>query len=252
MRQTVRRVANDLRDKRYIDLYSVAIVSIALAVLSLATDVVPYGVRWAVLFAALGILVLRMTIPSATSSSIESLLADRFAFEGIDISARLQEAKEVWVFAPSAVNLLTAHNCESLRKGPLSRSDGAVRIVVLDAKRRDAVELATRQLDYSLDFPIQDFATSLQGTIRLLQAMAAWKVVGNFAYGFLDYNPGFSLVAVDPSSRQGFIIVEFHGFHNEATSSRMHIRITRSLSERWYAYWADQYSRIWEQASVGT
>ena len=125
-----------------------------------------------------------------------------------------------------------------------------MRVVVLDPSRETAVQLATRQLDDALDYPIQDFAACLQTTTSLLRSMAAWQVSGSFEYRFLDYNPGFSLVAIDPSSRTGRIIVEFHGFHNESTSSRMHIEITRNQSDHWYGYWTDQFNRIWEATSL--
>jgi hypothetical protein len=82
--------------------------------------------------------------------------------------------------------------------------------------------------------------------------MHAWKARGSFDYKLLNYNPGFSLVAVDPSSRNGQVIVEFHGFHNEATSSRMHIELTRQQSERWYTYWTEQFQRIWDAAAPPT
>jgi hypothetical protein len=36
---------------------------------------------------------------------------------------------------------------------------------------------------------------------------------------------GFSLISIDPATRKGHVIVEFHGFHNEATSSHMHIEV---------------------------
>ncbi len=79
--------------------------------------------------------------------------------------------------------------------------------------------------------------------------MAAWHVNGSFEYRLLDYNPGFSLVAIDPSARDGRLIVEFHGFHNEATSSRMHMELARQQSDHWYAYWSEQFNRIWEAAA---
>jgi hypothetical protein len=44
-------------------------------------------------------------------------------------------------------------------------------------------------------------------------------------------------------------VVEFHGFHNEATPSRMHIEISRQQSERWYAYWMEQFNQIWSAAA---
>jgi hypothetical protein len=80
--------------------------------------------------------------------------------------------------------------------------------------------------------------------------MSTWNTSGSFGYKVLDYNPGFSLVAIDPTARNGHIIVEFHGFHNEATSTRMHIELSRQQSEKWYAYWTDQFEGIWDAASA--
>src|SRR6266511_3987906 len=55
-------------------------------------------------------------------------------------------------------------------------------------------------------------------------------------------------VTLPDSAKHGTIIVEFHAFHNEATSSRMHLEITRQGSERWYSYWSDQFDHIWRAA----
>ena len=121
--------------------------------------------------------------------------------------------------------------------------------MVLAPSRDAAIALATRQLDDSLDFPTQKFRASLEATIGKLEAMTGWTVPGSFQYRLLAYNPGFSLVAIDPSTRSGRLIVEFHAFHNEATSSRMHVEITRKQSDRWYAYWGDQFERIWAAAT---
>jgi hypothetical protein len=244
-----RRVGRDLRDRRFIDVYSVAIVAFVLAIVSL----IGYGssqLRWSVVLAALGLLVLRITIPeTAPDASLDDLLRDRFAFDAVPLADRLRDAREVWIFAPSGVNLLTAHHCELLRGGPLSRSGGVVRVVVLDPSRDAAIDLATRQLDDSLDYPTQKFRASLEATIGKLEAITSWLVPGSFQYRLLGYNPGFSLVAIDPSTRGGRLIVEFHGFHNEATSSRMHVEITRKQSDRWYTYWTDQFERIWSAAA---
>jgi hypothetical protein len=248
MRTGWRRVAHDLKNRRFVDAYSAALVGFVLAVLSLIGDIVPDQVRWAVLLAGVGFLALRVTVPEAGIRSADDILQDRFAFDEKSLPERLKNAKEIWIFAPTAVNLLSAHNCDLLRTGILSRPGGVVRVVVLDPAQEAAVKIATRQLDDSIDFPVQEFSSSLQTTLQLLRAVASWNLTGTFEYRLLDYNPGFSLVAVDPGSRNGHIIVEFHGFHNEATSSRMHVEIARNQSEQWYEYWTEQFTRIWHAA----
>ena len=242
----LRRIGDDLKERRHLDAYSIACVTFVLAVLSLVPSIVPDELRWAALLAGVGILVWRVTIPERAPGTIDDLLNNRLTFDRLPLSERLKDAKEVCIFAPSAVNILSAHNCDLLRTGVLNKPDGIVRVVVLDLKNESTVQLATRQLDDSLDYPMQDFRASLQAAMRQLDIMASWHLKGNFGYRILDYNPGFSLVSIDPTSRNGHVIVEFHGFHNEATSSRMHIEISRQQSEHWYMYWTDQFSRIWD------
>jgi hypothetical protein len=212
-----RRISRDLKNRRHVDAYSIAFVTFLLAVLSLVSDVVPDQLRWAVLLAGVGILVWRITIPEPRADSLDTLLNDRFAFDEKPLSERLKNAAEVCIFAPTAVNILSAHNYELLRTGVLNKPDGIVRVVVLDVANESAVQLATRQLDDSLDYPVQDFRASLQATMRQLRIMASWHLRGSFDYRRLDYNPGFSLVSIDPATSDGHVIVEFHGFHNEAT-----------------------------------
>lgn len=251
-RSAWQRIAKDLRNREYIDVYSVAFVAFGLAIVSLVPNLVPEQLKWAAVLGGVGLLVLRITVPDSPTGNVDELLNDRFAFDKTPFSERIEGTSEVWIFAPTGVNLLSAHNCELIRNKVLSKPDGALRVVILNPSDEWAVQLAVRQLDDSLDYPIQDFRDSLTTTERQLRAMSTWNARGSFDYKLLDYNPGFSLVAINPTSRNGHVIVEFHGFHNEATSSRMHIELSRRQSERWYTYWTEQFQRIWESASLPT
>jgi hypothetical protein len=246
----VRRIGRDLRHLHNIDAYAVALIVFVFAVLSVAGDILPANARWAVLLVGVGVLVFRVTLPDRYEGSADDVLKDRSAFEDKPLPARLREASELWVFAPSAINLLAPQNCDTIRTTLLANPDGVVRVVILDPSAKEAVQLATRQLDDSLDYPSQLFRSSLEATLRQLQRMAGWQKRGSFEYRLADYNPGFSLVAIDPASRHGVVIVEFHGFHNQVTNGRMHIELTRAVSEQWYAYWLDQFDRIWRAAQA--
>lgn len=243
-----RRIGRDIKRRRHLDAYVVATMAFVLAAMTVVGDAAPEQLRWAILLAGVGLLVYRITLPESNAGAADDLLNDRTAFDDNPLPGRLHAAREVWVFGPSAANILSANHCQMLRQGPLSRPDGKVRIVVLDPAEETAVQLATRQLDDSLDYPIQNFRTCLDTTIGHLQTMATWPISGSLQYGLLGYNPGFSMVALDPSTRRGCVIVEFHAFHNESTSSRMHLELTRSRSERWYSYWIEQFDRIWQDS----
>jgi hypothetical protein len=252
MRSASRRIIHDLTHRRHLDAYAVVALACVFAVLSMIGDILPEGPRWAVALAGIGLLVYRMTLPDQTAGSADALLLDRSSFEEVSFTARLRTAHEVWIFAPSAVNLLAPHHCDALRQTILTRPNGVVRVVVLDPAEEPAVQLAIRHLDDTLDEPLQLFRSSLAATIAQLRRMARWNVNGTFEYRLLSFNPGFSLVAIDPGSRDGVVIVEFHGFHNEVTTSRMHLELDRDDSRHWYTYWLDQFDHIWRTAGPPT
>src|SRR5260370_5534500 len=238
-----RRIFLHLKQRRHVDVYVVASAAIVFAVLSLFGDVLPDNVRWAVLLAGVSLLVFRMTLTESPRVA-DDLLNDRTTFDDRPLSRWVSQTSEIWIFAPSAANLLSARHCELLRDSVLSRRDGVVRVVVLDPREDAAVRIATRQLDDSLDYPLQEFGACLTTTLGVLRKMKSWSVSGTFEYRLLDYNPRFSLVVIHPGKRKGRVIVEFHGFHNQMTSARMHIQLTPHLSEYWYAYWTYPFRPI--------
>jgi hypothetical protein len=249
MAELLRRIGRDLRRLRNIDAYAVALLAFVFAILSVTGDILPVNDRWTVLLVGVSVLVFRVTLPERSDGSADDVLKDRSAFDDKPFPAQLREAREVWVFAPSAINLLAPQNCDTIRATVLANPAGVARVVVLDPAAETAVAFATRQLDDPLDYPsAQLFRSSLEATVRQLRRMAGWQVPGSFEYRLGDYNPGFSLVAIDPSERHGVVIVEFHGFHNQATTSRMHIQLSRASSDQWFSYWLGQFDRIWQAA----
>jgi hypothetical protein len=244
----LRQFLADIRHRRNIDLYATALVALVFVILLLVGADLSDDLRWSVVFAALAVLVLRNA--SATiRPALDEVLLDRTAYAKDPISSHLAEAGEVWIFAPTGVNFLTAERCEILRKGPLARRDGVVRIVVLDNTDDLPQTGVVHQLDQLLDFPVQQVADALREIHGRLRAMAGWQVSGRFECGTLSFSPGFSIVAVDPSKASGFVIVEFHGFRNETIAARMHIRLDRRDEIRWYRYWLEQFDAIWRASA---
>src|SRR5262245_21682580 len=176
MREVLRRIGHDLRHLRHVDAYAVALIVFVFAVLSVIGDILPVNARWTVLLVGVGVLVFRLTLPEHYEGSADDVLKDRSAFEDKPLSARLRGATEVWIFAPSAINLLAPQNVDTIRTTVLAKPDGVARVVVLDPAEETAVQFATRQLDDSLDSPSsQLFRSSLEATIGQLQRMAGWQ-----------------------------------------------------------------------------
>jgi hypothetical protein len=245
MRGVARRVAADIGALRHLDAYVVSALALVFAVVTVVNDVISEDLRWAVALAGLGVLVYRTTAPKP-DITVDRLLQDRQGFESTPIAQQLRTAREVWLFAPSGINFLSEENSAALREGVLGRSDGSLRVIVLDPENEAAMSLAIRQLDNALTYPLQEFSACHQQVIQRLQKIAGeWPKAGTFEYRYLEYNPGFSLVAIDPTGNDGRVIVELHGFHNEATTSRMHFELSASDSRRWFLYWTGQFEKMW-------
>ncbi|WP_035858223.1 hypothetical protein [Cryptosporangium arvum] len=243
-----RRVSADIAALRHLDAYVVSALALVFAVVTVLSDAISVDLRWAVALAGLGVLVYRTTAPKP-DVTIDQLLQDRQGFEAAPAAARLRKAREVWLFAPTGINFLSEENLAALRAGPMSRPDGSLRVMVLDPANEAAMTLAVRQLDDSITYPLQEFGACHRQVVQRLEAIAnTWPKTGTFEYRYLDYNPGFSLVAIDPTGKQGRVIVEFHGFRNEATSSRMHFELGTSDSRRWFLYWTNQFEQMWAAA----
>jgi hypothetical protein len=243
----LRRIAGDIRNRRHIDVYIVTTMSVALAVLSLVSDLVGEEIRSAVVLAALGLLTYQIALPER-SHDLDAVLHSRASFDDTTFNSRLTNASEVWIYGPSAINLLSVDTADYMRKTVLARRDGAVRVMVLDPSDREVVALAARQLDDSTVYPTVDLERALDMTVDKLEMMDTWSVSGDFQYRYLPFNAGFSMVAIDPHLRHGLLIVEFQAFHNESTASRMHLELTRQSSERWYVYWRNQFEHLWNAA----
>ncbi|GAA1938086.1 hypothetical protein [Amycolatopsis minnesotensis] len=251
MRKRVVEALRNLRTRRYVEAYAIAVVAAVLAALSLVNDVVSDNVRWAAVLAGVGVLVYRVTLPEDTIKvAADDWLFDRSRFHSVSFASRLMKAKQVWVLAPSAANVLSASNSEAIRRTVLRHNDGRLRVIVLNPDEAGAVVLAGRQLDDSVEFPAEEFEPALRSTIRRLAALAAWDTSGTVEWRLASYNPGFSLVGIDVPTQAGVIIVEFHGCHNVSTENRMHIEITRKTGGRWYAYWQRQFEEFWKQANA--
>ncbi|QNP66359.1 hypothetical protein [Streptomyces genisteinicus] len=252
MRRSMHRIGRDVRERRHLDAYVVALTACGIAIVSAVADVVPQQIQWSAMLAGIGLLVFRITLPTATDASPEELLQDRRAFDTMPLSERLRDARTVWIFAPSGVGLLSPATCQLLRTTVLSRPDGVVRVIVMDPHETAGMAVASRQLDDSTDFPLERLPESLARVTAQLRLMSAWTTDGTFEFRRLGFNPGFSMLAIDAGTPSGTVIVEMHGFHNESIDSRPHMELKRTANDRWYRYWADQFLRMWEAADPAT
>ncbi|MEO3788434.1 hypothetical protein ABGB12_34325 [Actinocorallia sp. B10E7] len=233
-----RRIRWDLPRRRDLEARMVTGVALLFAVLSLFGDLVSTDMQLAVCTVGIGLLVHRLT-----PREPEPRLCAREELLRADVYERLRSAREVWMFAPSGQNFLSAVNRATLREHVLARERGVLRAVVLDPELPATVETAARHL--SGDHPTMPFPEALCWAYAELSELCAGGTMGRGEVRLLGFNPGFSIVAIDPSSRKGMLIVEFHGFHNPSSAARMHLRLT-SADGDWYRYWLGQFEQLWE------
>ncbi len=246
IKRTIQRILSDIRARRNIEAYVVTVIAIAFAVLTVAGDLVPDSLKMAAILAALGLLVFDLTVPEQAALSLDEILNDRSHFR--PLPERIKGARKLWIYGPSAVNILNQENTLAIKDSILSHADGEFRVIIQDPDAKGAMDILVQQLDNSLDFQLQELPAAIQITLSILRKLAGWKVSGTFEHRLLAFNPGFSMVVIDPDKNSGVAIVEFYGFYHEHTASRMNIEITRSQSERWFTYWVSQFDRMWEAA----
>ncbi|MBW4702423.1 hypothetical protein [Micromonospora sp. RL09-050-HVF-A] len=247
MKRRLLQFAEDVRSGRYLDLYVTTAVSMFFAAWLLIGADLDDDIRWSILLAAIGIIMLR-SIASTRPQLQARVLLDRSAYEERPIGRVFESAREVSIFAPIGSNLLTVERCESLKNGPLSRRGGVVRVILLAPLKSD--DKRAMQLDGLLERSIQSAHTALAETYDRLRRMSEWDMEGKLLVKMISFNPGFSLVAIDPTASEGFINVEFHGYRSDSLSSRMHVRLD-SNDQKWFRYWLRQFEAMWSDASDG-
>jgi hypothetical protein len=237
-RRALRRLAEDLREVRNIEAYAISTLAAALTIFTVVGSPSPQLFD-AVALACLAFLVFSTTRQQAASQAgggLAGVLRDRDSYATFE--QLLDGATELWMYAPSGVNVLRRHG------GDIKRwlaAGGRARFVVHDPGA-GAIDTLATQLDEDNDFG-KDLTASLDSLDKLAGS-------GGLDYRLLSLNPGFSLVVVNPRQRGGRLIVEFHGFQDESISDRMHVEIRRSESTHWFDYWARRFEAIWAAARV--
>ncbi len=245
---TIKRFFADILAGYHIEAYVVALFSFGFAILTLFGDGIDEQYKMAALLAGMGLLVYNITVPSADEGPgcLDDYLNDRADFQ--PLPERLKNARTLWIYGPSAINILNDGNLRAIQDNVLAHKDGDLRVMIQNPEEDKEVARLVKQLDENVQFQRQDLRKAIQDSLEILGFMSGWPVAGRFEYRLLDFNPGFSLVVIDPFKPTGVAIVEFYGYTHRHTGSRMHIEISRAESEKWYTYWVSQYDEMWEAA----
>ncbi|MET7467559.1 hypothetical protein ABZS35_02320 [Micromonospora sp. NPDC005599] len=233
LRRLAKNALRDLQDGKHREAYSLLLIGGLLAALGLL-GVASEKILLSSLLIASTYLVFQAKIAVPTAN-INDCLMDRSEYS--QLSSVLAEAEQLWVYGPTAVNVVI--NSADIRRHILAKG-GEVRVVVQDPDSPSVGDTMT-QLDDNLDFKM-----TLANTLAVLTKMQAW---GDLTYRVLPFNPGFSMLVINGRRRDGYLVVEFHGFADDNIADRMHVTIPRADSPRWFDYWSQRFEEIWKAAN---
>lgn len=232
----MRRIAGDIATGKNIESYAVVLVTFAIAVISLIEDALPLDAQLAVILAGIGLLVFKSTSQDKQADiDLDAVLMDRQSYGAL--REFIQGGREMWVYGPSAVNVLV--NSPDLEREILDQG-GKLRVVLQDPQQQASMEMLHQQLDHMSYLLGADIERSLS-VLKDLQNNRT-----NVSYRLAPYSPGYSLLIIDPKGRDGRLVVEFFGFSNQRITERMHLVIQRQQSQYWFEYWVRQYELMWD------
>lgn len=231
---TLQRIGSDIVAGRNIEAYVISVIAVILAIAGVVDDAIPTDWKLAAILAALALLVFQTTRPEKQAADLDSVLHNRQAMGAFhDL---IHGTRTLWIYGPSAINVL--RDMPFIKREILDHG-GKVRVMIQDPESQIGMQILHDQMDKTLDLE-----KSIQMSLDILANAARWGV----EYRLKDYNPGFSMVVIDPDKRNGRVIVEFLGFRNELITDRMHISISREQSQYWFDHWTKQYEALWDSA----
>lgn len=231
-RNVARRVVRDVRRRTHLEAYALTALGIVLAVLGVI-GVASNRLLLSSMLLATTFLIFNITDNTDPSTRTPSVAGrDNLG----TFTSALPDGGTLLVYGPTAVNILV--NASDIKTKVIDKG-GVVRVIV-----QDPLSPATRFVEQQLDDSL-DFNSTLNSSINNLRRMTSW---GNCEFRLLPFSPGFSMIMINPESERGLAIIELHGFDNETISDRMHIRIVRRDSVRWFDYWARCFETMWDQA----
>lgn len=231
IRNAASHVLSDIRRGRHLEAYTIFLLGLVLVVMGLSGFASERVLNSALLLAITFLVFHATTDRGGRQPALDTALRNREVLG--PFSEVLARAGQLWVYAPTGMNVIV--HAADIRRHVLARG-GQVRVVVQDPES-PAADMVRTQLDDSLDF-----YRTLDNSLATLHKMATW---GDCRFRLLPFSPGFSMVIVNPSKPDGWLIVELHGFRDENIADRMHVRISRSNSLHWFDYWVARYEAIW-------
>lgn len=154
----------------------------------------------------------------------------------------IAERQTIWFFGPSLISVFPP-NDDFLRDKIKSGSEVRVMVYNLHSPHLDNLAKCLGVRPSRLIADIRSTLASVEETLHFGLGKGSLEV------RLSDIMPGYSMVIVDPHTKQGQMVVEFNG-HDTHTSDLPHVTLNALEHQRWYAVYLGQYQQLWEAGTA--
>jgi hypothetical protein len=160
-----------------------------------------------------------------------------------DFQKRVADAREIWLLGTSLEQIVTTFFEVFLRKV----KDGCkFRFLLMDPEST-AVPVKSRGL-FSAETPDRLKQDILNACRKISDLQAEQKTRNQVQLRQTSFVPGYAMILVDPTLGRGQVIVELYPYLVTA-DSRPHFEL-RTSDAKWYPYFCDQFSSIWNSSAT--
>ena len=109
-------------------------------------------------------------------------------------------------------------------------------------------EAAKRIADPSANFPLEALKANTQMTIQNLRWLSALpERKGSVELRFIEEEPYYNVVAINPEKESGIIFVEIYP-QRWVSGSRPRFELTAGRDAYWFAYFREQFTQLWKNS----
>jgi len=243
--RTARTVLHNL--DLYVTLMAAAVFGVLGLVGDASQEVITSGILAVLTLAALSLLRMRSQSERINESLKEISArpsADRFFSEVDDrdeIREMISSSREMWMHGWTLGIHLVSHSDEIRRavaKGlhikilVIEPNSSAMSIAAIEAENNSASELSS----------------NLEANLRRLVAPMSGTVTGKLEIRTLSHVPHNTVIASDPSTERGKIVMRIATFHADPWQ-RPTFAVTRKNDPGWYEFFKTQFDKKWESAN---
>lgn len=237
---------------RSLDLYVTLVAAVTFGVLGLAGNVSQEVITSGIL-AILALVAVSLLRSRSQSEQINQSLteikarpsADRFFSEvddRDDIREMISSSREVWLHGWTLGIHLVSY-ADEIRRAVTNGLH--IKILVIEPNSTAMTIAASEAENHGAD----ELSSNLEANLRRLAAPIEGTIVGKLEIKTLSYVPHNTVIASDPSTKHGKIVMRIATFRADHWQ-RPTFTVTRQNDPGWYDFFKTQFDRKWESGRL--